>query len=679
MLPDGVEFEEYSASSEYKQILRVIAALANQDERIVEQFQVRLLETDKPEKDKTKVVDFIGYQFVIDPEQLRQQIEVSISRFVGSRNFRIFEEARRYVQSLNLKGKSDHQSWVASGKKPHEIPAQPDRFYKNQGWVSWGDYLGTGNVAFKNLQFRNYDDASNFVHQLKIQSSLEYVKWAKTSERPDDIPASPSEYYKNKGWVNWGHWLGTNKLSYQERQYLPYEEAKKIVQAQNFKLRDDYKDWIRSEDGPENIPNAPNWVYKNKGWKNWTEYLGSNSKNEKNRDFKSYEEAKFTVHRLGLKNQRAYNDWAKSQKRPPDIPANPQAYYLNSGWSSWPDWLGSDKRNEKKREYKSFLDAKNFVQALKFEDLKAYRKWAKSEHRPVDIPSSPDKIYKDRGWKNWSDYLGSDPKKARSREYRSFNEAREFVRQLKFKRKDDYAEWSKSTNRPLDIPSRPGIYYKDKGWISWGDWLGTMITANQNRQFRRFEDAKVFVQSLGMQSQLDYRNWSKSIDRPDDIPSDPARVYKNSGWVSWGDWLGTRTTASQKKEFLSFSDARKIVHSMNLKSIIKYKDWANSEECPHGIPASPNHIYKSNGWVDWHDWLGKKHWEEIFLSYAEAKVFVRRLKLNSLTEYKTWARSILRPTNIPKSPQQFYKNKGWIDWYDWLGKPRPDEALNSSS
>ena len=67
MLPDGVEFEEYSASSEYKQVLRVIAALANQDERIVEQFQVQLLETDKPEKDKTKVVDFIGYQIAIDP------------------------------------------------------------------------------------------------------------------------------------------------------------------------------------------------------------------------------------------------------------------------------------------------------------------------------------------------------------------------------------------------------------------------------------------------------------------------------------------------------------------------------------------------------------------------------------------------------------------------------------
>ena len=36
MLPDGVEFEEYSASSEFKQVLRVIAALANLDERIVE-------------------------------------------------------------------------------------------------------------------------------------------------------------------------------------------------------------------------------------------------------------------------------------------------------------------------------------------------------------------------------------------------------------------------------------------------------------------------------------------------------------------------------------------------------------------------------------------------------------------------------------------------------------------
>ncbi|MGA1722013.1 MAG: DEAD/DEAH box helicase family protein, partial [bacterium] len=143
MLPDGVEFEEYSASSEYKQVLRVIAALAKQDERIVEQFQVQLLETDKPEKDKTKVVDFIGYQFAVDPEQLRQQIEVSISSFVGRKNYRSFEEAREYIKKLRLKTHLDYKNWARSSNRPTDIPGKPERIYKLSGWVSWPNWLGT--------------------------------------------------------------------------------------------------------------------------------------------------------------------------------------------------------------------------------------------------------------------------------------------------------------------------------------------------------------------------------------------------------------------------------------------------------------------------------------------------------------------------------------------------------
>jgi len=142
MLPDGVEFEEYSASSEYKQILRVIAALANQDERIVEQFQVPLLETDKPDKDKTKVVDFISYQITIDPEQLRQQIEVSISSFVGRKNYRSFEEAREYVHSLKITGSKAYKIWLKRNVLPPDIPTAPNTVYANK-WNGWGDWFGT--------------------------------------------------------------------------------------------------------------------------------------------------------------------------------------------------------------------------------------------------------------------------------------------------------------------------------------------------------------------------------------------------------------------------------------------------------------------------------------------------------------------------------------------------------
>ena len=51
---------------------------------------------------------------------------------------------------------------------------------------------------------------------------------------------------------------------------------------------------------------------------------------------------------------------------------------------------------------------------------------------------------------------------ANKRIYRSFEEARVFVRSLKLKGKDDYLAWTKTNDRPSDIPSEPRRTYKDE-------------------------------------------------------------------------------------------------------------------------------------------------------------------------------------------------------------------------
>ena len=67
------------------------------------------------------------------------------------------------------------------------------------------------------------------------------------------------------------------------------------------------------------------------------------------------------------------------------------------------------------------------------------------------------------------------------------------------------------------------------------------------------------------------------------------------------------------------------------------------------------------------------------VSYDEARNFVMTLNISSAKRYLNWAKTDQRPSKIPASPDKVYKNKGWIDWYDWLGKPRPDEDPDSSS
>ena len=53
-----------------------------------------------------------------------------------------------------------------------------------------------------------------------------------------------------------------------------------------------------------------------------------------------------------------------------------------------------------------------------------------------------------------------------------FHRARAFVHRLKLTSVEEWKEWSKSGQRPSNVPGRPDQVYKDTGWVSWPDWMG---------------------------------------------------------------------------------------------------------------------------------------------------------------------------------------------------------------
>jgi hypothetical protein len=54
----------------------------------------------------------------------------------------------------------------------------------------------------------------------------------------------------------------------------------------------------------------------------------------------------------------------------------------------------------------------------------------------------------------------------------NFLEAREFSRSLNLKSKKDWDAWCKDNIKPNNIPVLPNVAYKNKGWVSYKDWLG---------------------------------------------------------------------------------------------------------------------------------------------------------------------------------------------------------------
>lgn len=186
--------------------------------------------------------------------------------------------------------------------------------------------------------------------------------------------------------------------------------------------------------------------------------------------------------------------------------------------------------------------------------MKEWRQYCKSGKKPQDIPYHPEGAYRQE-WKGYLDWLGNN------NEFLPFSEAREYARALSLRSIAKWQEYCKSGKKPRNMPFNPDKTYKNKGWKGFGDWLGTGSVATQDMKFLPFEQAKEFVRTLGLKDVREWEEYRRSGERPKNIPSSPNEVYKDEGWISWGDWLGTGRIADQKTGW-SITKVKELLSSL---------------------------------------------------------------------------------------------------------------------
>ena len=189
---------------------------------------------------------------------------------------------------------------------------------------------------------------------------------------------------------------------------------------------------------------------------------------------------------------------------------------------------------------------KSLGQGLGLKNQAEWRKYIKSGNLPNDIPSHPDRIYK-KDWTGFGDWLGTGRIANQNLRYRTFEDARIFVHNLELKTRSEWEKYCKSGQKPNDIPYQARQTYS-KNWKGWGDWLVTGRIANQDRKYRKFQEAKNLVQKLNINSITEWTEYCKSGRKPEDVPSLPNRTYEGE-WKSWGDWLGTGRIAYQDRKY----------------------------------------------------------------------------------------------------------------------------------
>lgn len=189
-------------------------------------------------------------------------------------------------------------------------------------------------------------------------------------------------------------------------------------------------------------------------------------------------------------------------------------------------------------DWLEFEDARSFIRSIRIQNTKQWRKWVTSNNRNYRVPAQPGIHYKNNGWVSWYDWFGTSPK---SEHWLPFIEARDYAQSLNLLNKKTWNEWAKSDNRPEEMPYRPEVVYKDSGWLSFGDWLGTgNISTNpygsSPNQFLEFEEAKKIIQPFMLTKKLEYISLSKSHNFPKRLPKDPKKAYAHK-WKGWRNFL----------------------------------------------------------------------------------------------------------------------------------------------
>jgi hypothetical protein len=248
--------------------------------------------------------------------------------------FRPFEEARAFARKLGITTQSEWNAYCKSGKKPDDIPTNPQRTYRTD-WIGTADWLGT--KPHRRVKgWRPFEDARAFVRALGLGSENEWRAYCKSGKKPDDIPTNPQTIYRTD-WISTADWLGTKP--YRPVNGLrPFKDARAFVRALGLRSTNEWRAYCKSGNKPSDIPTSPGQVYR-ADWIGMSDWIGTKPPRPVN-GWRPFEDARAFVRGLGLLSQRYWHAYCKSGKKPNDIPANSPRIYADLGWISWGDWLG---------------------------------------------------------------------------------------------------------------------------------------------------------------------------------------------------------------------------------------------------------------------------------------------------------------------------------------------------
>ena len=174
-------------------------------------------------------------------------------------------------------------------------------------------------------------------------------------------------------------------------------------------------------------------------------------------------------------------------------------------------------------------------------NIKSETQWrinSKLDTFPKEIPKSPEKYFGEN-WISWGDFLSTNrihDNKVKNK-YLTYEDSKEWIIKnigiINSKKKWKYLVSNEII--PYFIPNRPERFYKNRGWISWGDFLSNGFVANQLKKILPYNEAKIMVNNLNIKTLKEYKEKQKLYVNI--LPAHPHLTYKNKGYSSYEEFF----------------------------------------------------------------------------------------------------------------------------------------------
>jgi hypothetical protein len=199
----------------------------------------------------------------------------------------------------------------------------------------------------------------------------------------------------------------------------------------------------------------------------------------------------------------------------------------------------------------------------------------------------------------------------------SYDDLKIYVRLNKIRTKSNYLEHLKvkRESNGYIIPYNPSSFYNDYIWQGWSVFLRDEIYKKKYKGlYYDFLECKKSIDKYNFLSKSDFFKRIGQIIKEDIRIPYNPSKIYNNEWKGWVDFLNTDNDIERIENLVEFDVARSFARSLELKM---KKQWNSIKfsQLPKGMTKKPDILYKNRGWIDWLDFLGIS--EKSKMSYGE--------------------------------------------------------------